>query len=97
MALCSLACEAADCRSLAYQFRGRPEEAVLLRLADEFDKLAGERGWPAGFSESDLSYFAARACQEKTAAVRATDPRARLAHLKMAQRYALLSRPAGAH
>ena len=97
MALCPLEYEAANCRSMAYEFQGRPEEALLLRLADEFDRLAVERDWPLGFNAMDLSYFAKRATQETTAAVRARSPKARLAHLSMAQRYARLSRPFGAH
>ena len=97
MALCPLEYEAADCRSMAYEFQGHPEEALLLRIAEEFDRLAVERDWPLGFNAKDLSYFAKRATQETTAAVRATNPKARLAHLRMAQRYARLSRPVKAH
>lgn len=36
---------------------------------------------------NDLSYFQRRASQEKAAALRATHPRARQAHLEMAKRY----------
>ena len=40
MSQISLAIEAADCRLLARELHGRPEEAVLLQLASEFDRLA---------------------------------------------------------
>ena len=86
-----LAGDASDCRSLAQEFRGRPETSLLLRLAREFDRLAITKDWPLGFHENDGRYFARRAAQEVTAAVRAAHPKARLAHLKMAQRYEALS------
>ena len=86
-----LAGEAADCRSLAQELAGRPEASLLLRLASEFDRLALERDWPLGFHADDSRYFAQRASQEITAAVKARHPKARLAHLKIAQRYEHLS------
>jgi hypothetical protein len=92
MSLCSLANEAANCRALSYEFPGRPEEALLRRLAEEFESLAVQHDWPVGFHDNDLKYFEKRACQESTAAVEARHPKARLAHLKMAQRYDGLSR-----
>lgn len=92
MPLCRLAGEGSDCRSLAQEFQGRPEAPLLLRLASEFDRLAVERDWPLGFHEDDSRYFARRAAQAVTAAVRARHSRARLAHLEMAQRYDGLSR-----
>lgn len=88
---CFLAIEAVDCRSLARELHGRPEEPILLRLADEFDRVAVQQSSPAGYQESDLAYFAKRASQETAAAVKARHPKARLAHLKMAQRYDGLS------
>ena len=62
------------------------EKAVLLRIASEFDRLGEVAGRP-----ENLAYFAARAAQEVTAAVRANHPQARLAHLAMAQRYDALA------
>lgn len=41
---------------------------------------------------NDLSYFQCRASQEKVAALRATHPRARQAHLVLAQEYDDLTR-----
>lgn len=91
MPLCRLAGEGSDCRSLAQELEGRPEAPLLLRLASEFDRLAVEREWPLGFHQDDSRYFARRAAQEVTAAVRAKHARARLAHLEMAHRYNGLS------
>lgn len=85
--------EASDCRFLVEEFRGRAEARLLRRLASEFERLAVERDWPLGFHRDDSMYFARRAAQEVTAAVRAEHPKARLAHLKMAQRYDGLSAP----
>jgi hypothetical protein len=84
--------EASDCRSLVEEFRGRPEAQLLGRLASEFERLAVESDWPLGFHLDDSVYFAQRAAQEVTAAVKAEHPKARLAHLKMAQRYDKFSR-----
>ena len=39
--------EAATCREMAREFAGRPEGAFLLRIASEFEELAGF-GRPAG-------------------------------------------------
>jgi hypothetical protein len=86
-----LASEAADCRSLARELGGRPEASLLLRLASEFDRLAVERDSPLGSDAGDGRYFAQRAAQEVTAAVNAGHSKARLAHLKIAQRYEHLS------
>lgn len=88
---CFLAIEAVDCRSLARELHGRPEEPILLRLAEEFDRVAVQRGSPVGYHESEIAYFAKRADQETAAAVGARHPSARLAHLQMAQRYEGLS------
>jgi hypothetical protein len=82
-----LAGEAADCRSLARVLVGRPEALLLVRIACAFDQLAVERDPPSGFDAEDGRYFAQRAAQEVTAAVKAEHPKARLAHLKIAQRY----------
>jgi hypothetical protein len=73
---------------MAHEFQGQPEETLLLRLADEFRSLAIQSEWPMTIhDDDDLKYFAKRACEETTAAVEARHPEARLAHLKMAQRY----------
>ncbi len=87
----ALANEAADCRFWAEEFAGRPEHALLLRLANEFENLAELATPPISIQESDWPYFAQRASQEITAAVKAKHPNARLAHLKMAQRYEALT------
>lgn len=83
MSQISLAIEAADCRLLARELHGRPEEPVLLQLASEFDRLADLQ---EGASD-EVTYCSARAAQEVSAAVKARHPKARLAHLTMAQRY----------
>ena len=71
-----LSIEAEDCRSRASEFEGRPEQAFLIRLAIEFDRLEDER-----------TYFARRASQEVSAAVQARHPDARRAHLTLARNY----------
>jgi hypothetical protein len=76
---------------MALEFAERPEASLLLRLASEFDRLALEKDRPLGFTADDSRYFAQRAAQEVTAAVKAGHPKARLAHLKIAQRYEALS------
>lgn len=91
MAAFNLPSEAAECWTLTQWFAGRPEEALLLRLEDEFDGLAVQSHWPTGFDESDGQHFAWRARQESLAANEAEHPKARLAHLRMAQRYERLS------
>ncbi len=83
--------DAEDCRLWAMEFRERPEQALLLRLASEFENLAKVTTATSSIHEDDLPYFASRASQEITAAVRARHPKARLAHLAMAQRYELMS------
>jgi TorA maturation chaperone TorD len=95
MATFSLPGEAAECWTLAQWFAGRPEEALLLRLAEEFERLAVQSNWPTGFDEDDGQHFARRARQECSAAVDAKHPSARLAHLKMAQRYERLAQSLG--
>jgi hypothetical protein len=42
--------------------------------------------------EGDSNYFGRRAKEERVAAMKAADPRARSAHLQMADRYTELSR-----
>lgn len=91
-----LAGEASNCRRLAQELHGRPEAPFLHRLASEFDRIAGTKDDAAGAHEDDGRYFAARAAQENTAAARAVHPKARLAHLRMAQRYEALSHELGA-
>jgi hypothetical protein len=86
------AAEALHCRSLALELRGRPEVPVLLGLASEFDRLVHDEERLLSLHEEDRCYFVQRAAQEVTAAVKAAHPQARLAHLKMAQRYEALSR-----
>ena len=86
----TLANDAADCRLWADEFDGRPERAILLRLSSEFLILAAKNG-EQSIDQSDVPYFAQRATQEITAAVKAKHPKARLAHLKMAQHYEALS------
>jgi hypothetical protein len=76
---------------MAQEFDGRPEASFLLRLASEFDRLALERDRPTGFTADDARYFAQRAAEEVTAAVKAGHPKARLAHLKIARSYEHLS------
>ena len=83
----SLADDATVCLLLADEFEGRPEEALLLRLASEFQALANGPNPTCRIREGDLPYFALRASQEVTAAVKAEHPNARIAHLKMAQHY----------
>jgi hypothetical protein len=83
----TMAHEAADCRFWAQEFAGRPEQNFLLRLAIEFELLAEKAVAPINMHDHDQSYFARRASQEVTAAVKAKHPKARLAHLKMAQSY----------
>jgi hypothetical protein len=46
--------------------------------------------------ENRQSYFMRRAAQERSAATRAADPKARDAHLELAQRYQELVQSAGA-
>jgi hypothetical protein len=86
----TLADDAADCRQWADEFDGQPERAILLRLSSEFLILAAKNG-EHSIDPGDVPYFAQRATQEITAAVKAKHPKARLAHLKMAQHYEALS------
>jgi hypothetical protein len=86
----SLADDAADCRLWAQEFEGLPEKAILLRLSSEFEALA-EEPEPLSAEAGDFPYFAHRASQEVAAAVSAKHPKARLVHLKLAQRYEALS------
>jgi len=58
------------------------DKAFLHRIAGEFDRLAEMTRC------EDPSYYAARAAQEVSAAVKVQHSRARLAHLIMAQHYA---------
>ena len=51
----------------------------------------------AGAMPNDLSYFLKRASDERTAALHARDPRARKAHLEMAERYEARVREISAH
>ena len=69
----------------------------MLRLAREFDRLAILKDWRLGSGANDGRYFARRAAQDVTAAVRAAQATARLAHLKMAQGYDALSNEIHAH
>ena len=46
---------------------------------------------------NDLSYFRKRASEERTAALNARDPRARKAHVEMAERYEDRVRAMAAH
>jgi len=94
MRSCSLSFEATDCRLLAREFFGLPEEVLLRRIAQEFDRLAAHSDLPAALEEEDVAYFGERAHQEMRAAVRAKNAKARLAHLKLAQRYDRLSQAA---
>jgi hypothetical protein len=73
--------EADYCRGLAEEVDGQADKAFLHRIAGEFDRLADI------YSHSDQHYYAARAAQEVSAAVKAQHPKARLAHLMMARRY----------
>ena len=93
MSQISLALEAADCRLLARELQGRPEERVLLQLASAFDELADLKNGV----EDERSYCSHRAAQEVSAAVAARHPKARLAHLTMAQRYEGRSHAIGSH
>jgi hypothetical protein len=92
-----LADEAANCRLLALELRDRPEVPILLRLASEFDRLVHNADGCGSVYEKDGRYFEQRAAQEIRAAVRAAHPKARLAHLKMAQSYEALSQESRAH
>ncbi|MCW3796520.1 hypothetical protein OMW55_01675 [Sphingomonas sp. BN140010] len=74
--------EADDCRRFADEVECAADKAFLHRIAGEFDRLAETVRY-----EDDPAYYAARAAQEVSAAVKAQHPRARLAHLLMAQRY----------
>ena len=82
--------EAAECRRYAEEVEGAPDRALLLRLAVEFDRLADLAGTAPARVE-DPAYYATRASQEVTAAVKAKHPQARLAHLAMARRYDALA------
>jgi hypothetical protein len=82
--------EAMNCRSLALELGGRPEVPILLKLASEFDRLADREERLRSHHEEDSRYFDQRAAQEVRAAVAAANPKARLAHLKMAQSYEAL-------
>jgi len=75
-----------DCRRFAEEVDGEPDKACLHRIAHEFDRLADEVRF------KDRSYYAVRASQEVAAAVRARHPKARIAHLLMAQRYDAIAR-----
>lgn len=88
----NLAAKASDSRSLALKLRGLPEVPVLPGLPSEFDRLAVGKERLLSSYEEDCPYFVQRAAQEVTAAVKAAHPKARLVHLKMAQRYEALSR-----
>lgn len=89
----NLLADAQECRLRADEYNGRPEKALLLRLAVEFDRLGSEAGETSvGFAE-EQTYFARRAYQEFSAAVRALHPKARRAHLTLAQSYDAKSQP----
>ena len=47
--------------------------------------------------ESDAAYFGRRANAERVAAMKAADPRARKAHLDMAERYDELAKAIASH
>lgn len=85
MAQRNFAEEANECRRLISDVEARAEKVLLHRIASEFDQLAGLR------ASADPSYYAARAAEEVSAAVRARHPNARLAHLTMARRYDALA------
>ena len=87
--------EAANCRSWANECKGRHEQAFLLRVASEFENLADVANARSNIHKDDWTNFAQRASQEITAAVRATHPRARLAHLRLAQHYETLTHDGG--
>jgi hypothetical protein len=82
--------EADHCRWLSDQLNGQAEKRILYRIASEFDRLAELRGL-------DSSYYAWRASQEVSAAVKARHPAARLAHLIMARRYDALVKETQQH
>jgi hypothetical protein len=79
--------EAARCLYLAEKFGGRPEKAILLRIASEFQRLSDLDEPAPPVVEHDRPYFTERASQEISAAVQARHPKARLAHFRMAQHY----------
>jgi len=83
--------EAEHCRRSAMEVERAAEKAILLRLASEFDRLAQTDADVDDEWAEDPSYYAARAAQEISAAVKARHPQARLAHLVMAQRYDALA------
>ena len=62
--------DAISCRVLASEFEGRQEEAFLHRLASEFQMLASPPIARFHIKEGDLPYFAQRASQEVTAAIK---------------------------
>ena len=55
---------------------------------------AAQSAYPTGMDQAtiDTSYFSRRAAEERAAAQRAHDPRARQTHLDLAQRYAQAAR-----
>ena len=73
--------EAVQCRCLIDELDGEAEKALLYGIASEFDRLAELSSF------EDPAYYASRAAQEVSAAVKARHPQARLAHLMMARRY----------
>lgn len=81
--------DADECRYLAREVSGEADRACLIRIAREFDALAHAARC------ADRPYYAARAAQEVTAAVQARHPRARLAHLHLAQHYEAIAQGQG--
>lgn len=84
--------EARDCLVWAAELKGSSEEAFLLRLADEFSRLAFMRLEPSSFSAADRSYYARRSAEERRAASSAAHPQAQAAHLAMAEHYRRISK-----
>lgn len=86
----SFASDVAVCRGLMDEVQDRAEKNLLHRIACEFERLDRITECEKSAAEQPL-FYAQRAAQEVTAAVKAQHPKARLAHLNMAQRYDCLA------
>jgi hypothetical protein len=86
----SFASDVTACRGLMDEVQDPAEKNLLLRIACEFERLDRIAECETSAAEQPF-YYAQRAAQEVTAAVKAQHPKARLAHLSMAQRYDCLA------
>ena len=86
----SFASDVAACRGLMAEVQDPAEKNLLHRIACEFERFDRITECEKSAAEQPF-YYARRAAQEVTAAVKAQHPKARLAHLSMAQRYDCLA------